>query len=305
VIASRGESPRFAALAPFLAVVIAMLSFASGGAIAKTLVATVGPAGATALRMAFGTMLLLIFWRPWRVWRDVFRRAGAQTLRDIAIYGASMGCMNLLFYASLNRLPLGIAVAVEFTGPLALAMLSSRRALDFLWIGLATAGLLVLLPVGSRTDALDPVGIAFALGAGACWAAYIVFGKRAGAGFGGEITALGMLVGAAIVVPIGIATAGSRLSVPSIWPAALGVALLSSALPYSLEMFALTRLPTRTFGILMSMEPALGALAAFCFLGERLTALQWVAVVGIILASAGSAASAPRSPQVARGPDPA
>ena len=282
---------------------IAMLSFASGGAIAKTLIAAVGAPGATALRMALASVLLLVFWRPWRVWPDVFRRAGTRALRDIAIYGAAMGGMNLLFYSALNRLPLGIAVAVEFTGPLALAMLSSRRAVDFLWIGLATAGLLVLLPIGARASALDPIGIAYALGAGVCWAAYILFGKRAGAGFGGEITALGMLVGALLVVPFGIISAGTRVLQVSIWPAAVGVAVLSSALPYSLEMFALTRLPTRTFGILMSLEPALGALAAFCFLGERLTVVQWLAVFGIILASGGSAATAPSGAGVTHAPE--
>ena len=282
---------------------IAMLSFASGGAIAKTLIAAVGAPGATALRMALASVLLLVFWRPWRVWPDVFRRAGTRALRDIAIYGAAMGGMNLLFYSALNRLPLGIAVAVEFTGPLALAMLSSRRAVDFLWIGLATAGLLVLLPIGARASALDPIGIAYALGAGVCWAAYILFGKRAGAGFGGEITALGMLVGALLVVPFGIISAGTRVLQVSIWPAAVGVAVLSSALPYSLEMFALTRLPTRTFGILMSLEPALGALAAFCFLGERLTVEQWLAVFGIILASGGSAATAPSGAGVTHAPE--
>ena len=282
---------------------IAMLSFASGGAIAKTLIAAVGAPGATALRMALASVLLLVFWRPWRVWPDVFRRAGTRALRDIAIYGAAMGGMNLLFYSALNRLPLGIAVAVEFSGPLALAMLSSRRAVDFLWIGLATAGLLVLLPIGARASALDPIGIAYALGAGVCWAAYILFGKRAGAGFGGEITALGMLVGALLVVPFGIISAGTRVLQVSIWPAAVGVAVLSSALPYSLEMFALTRLPTRTFGILMSLEPALGALAAFCFLGERLTVVQWLAVFGIILASGGSAATAPSGAGVTHAPE--
>jgi inner membrane transporter RhtA len=302
-MAPRGGSSGALVFAPLLALLIAMLSFASGGAIAKTLIAAVGAPGATALRMALASVVLLIFWRPWRVWPAVFRRAGSRALRDIAIYGVAMGGMNLLFYSALNRLPLGIAVAVEFTGPLALAMLSSRRALDFLWIGLATAGLVVLLPIGARSSALDPIGIAYALGAGICWAGYIVFGKRAGSGFGGEITALGMFVGALLVVPIGLLDAGTRVLQPSIWPAALAVAVLSSALPYSLEMFALTRLPTRTFGILMSLEPALGALAAFGFLGERLTVVQWLAVFGIILASGGSAATAPAGAGVTHAPE--
>ncbi|MGA2344098.1 MAG: EamA family transporter, partial [Steroidobacteraceae bacterium] len=227
-------------------------------------------------------------------------------MRSILIYGSAMGVMNLLFYSSLRRIPLGIAVALEFTGPLAVAIATSRRGLDFLWIALAAAGIVALLPLGMaplgiaplgiaplgiQARALPPAGIAFALGAGVCWALYIVFGQKAGAAHGGATAALGTLVGAAIIAPIGVAQAGAALLSPAILPAACGVALLSSALPYSLEMYALTRLPTRTFGVLMSAEPALGALSGLYFLGEQLTAIQWAAIASIMIASGGSAAA--------------
>ena len=217
--------------------------------------------------------------------------------------------MNLCFYAALRTIPLGITVAVEFTGPLAVALFASSRGIDYLWIALAVLGLAVLLPLGDPHGALagglardpavavDPIGLAYALGAGFCWAIYIVFGKRAGAQVGGQSTALGVLVGTLVILPFGIADAGSRLLSPSLLPAAIGVALLSSALPYSLEMFALPRMPTRTFGVLMSLEPAIAALVGFGFLGERLTVWQWAAILSIMLATGGSAAtSPPRAP---------
>jgi len=267
---------------------VAMISIQAGAALAKSLFPLVGAAGAAALRLAFASLMLLIVWRPWR------RLPSREAALPIIVYGLAMGGMNLLFYSALRRIPLGIAVALEFTGPLAVATASSRRGRDFLWIVLAALGLLLLLPVRRRAAVLDPAGIGYALGAGACWALYIVFGRRAGALHGGRTAALGMLVGSALIVPIGAASAGAKLWSVSLWPVALGVALLSSALPYSLEMFALTRLPTRTFGVLMSGEPAVAALSGLCFLGERLTLAQWAAILCIVLASGGSAATAAR-----------
>jgi len=170
-------------------------------------------------------------------------------------------------------------------------MAASHRAVDFLWVALAAAGLLALLPLGIESRPLAPAGIGFALAAGFCWALYILFGQRAGAAHGGGAAALGTLVGAIVIVPIGIAHAGAALFSPALMPAACAVALLSSALPYSLEMYALARLPTRTFGVLMSLSPALGALSGLCFLGERLTAIQWAAIASIMLASGGTAAT--------------
>jgi inner membrane transporter RhtA len=207
------------------------------------------------------------------------------------MYGLSMGCMNFFFYLSLRSIPLGIAVALEFAGPLTLAMAASRRAIDFVWILMAALGLLVLLPLGFGSQPLDTAGVAYGLVAGLFWALYIYFGRKAGAAHGGQTTALGMVVGALVIVPIGAAEAGAHLLSTPILPAALGVALLSSALPYSLEMLAMPRLPTRTVGVLMSLDPALGALSGLCFLGERLSWIQWAAIASIMVASGGSAAT--------------
>jgi inner membrane transporter RhtA len=270
---------------PVGALIVAMASIQIGAVLVKGLFPLVGASGATALRLALASGMLLAVWRPWRM------RPTAREVRSIVIYGLAMGWMNLFFYLSLDRIPLGIAVALEFTGPLAVAMAASRRAVDFLWIALAAAGLLALLPLGIESKPLAPAGIGFSLAAGLCWALYIVFGQKAGAVHGGRTAALGTLVGALVIVPIGIAHAGIALFAPALLPAGCAVALLSSALPYSLEMYALPRLPTRTFGVLMSLSPALGALSGLCFLAERLTAIQWAAIASIMLASGGSAAT--------------
>ncbi len=270
---------------PIAVLMVAMVCFQLGAVMAKGLFPVVGAAGTTALRMALAAVMLLVVWRPWRL------RLTRSELPVIVIYGLALGWMNLFFYLSLRSIPLGIAVALEFTGPLALAMASSRRAVDFVWIFMAVAGLLALLPLGLGAKPLDTAGVICGLAAGLCWAMYIFFGRKAGGAHGGQITALGRLIGAVVIVPIGIAEAGTRLLSPAILPAALGIALLSSALPYSLEMFAMPRLPTRTVGVLMSLDPAMGALSGLCFLGEQLSWVQWTAIAGVMAASAGSAAT--------------
>jgi inner membrane transporter RhtA len=275
------------------ALIVAMTSIQAGAVLAKGLFPRVGASGATALRLAIASLMLLAVWRPWRM------RPTAREARSILIFGFAMGWMNLFFYLSLSRIPLGIAVALEFTGPLAVAMAASRRAVDFLWILLAALGILALLPLGLESKPLAPDGIAFALAAGFCWALYILFGQKAAVVHGGRTAALGTVVGALVIVPIGIAHAGAALFAPAILPAACAVALLSSALPYSMEMFALTHLPTRTFGVLMCLSPALGALSGLCFLDERLTVMQWVAIASIMLASGGSAATSRPAGQAA------
>jgi inner membrane transporter RhtA len=268
---------------PIVVLIVAMVCFQTGAALAKQMFSLVGAPGATALRLGFASLMLLVAWRPWHI-RPTGREAGV-----IVIYGLAMGWMNLFFYLSLRHIPLGIAVALEFTGPLAVAVGTSRRAIDFVWIALAAIGLVALLPLGLQSSALNMAGVLYGLAAGLCWAIYILAGQKAGKAHGGQTAALGTLIAAIVIVPIGIGTAGAALLSPAVLPIAVGVALLSSALPYSLEMYALTRLPTRTFGVLMSGDPALGALAGLVFLGEKLTVVQWGAVASIVCASAGIA----------------
>jgi inner membrane transporter RhtA len=277
---------------PVAVLIVAMFSFQIGAVVAKQLFPAVGASGATALRLFFASLMLLAAWRPWRI------RPSMREARTIVIYGLAMGWMNLFFYLSLDRIPLGIAVALEFTGPLAVSIATSRRAVDFVWIVLAVLGLSALLPLGVAAKPLAPLGVAFGLAAGVCWALYIGFGQKAGNAHGGQTAALGTLAGAIVIVPIGMAHAGTALWSPALLPTACVLALLSSALPYSLEMYALTRVPTRTFGVLMSGDPALAALSGLAFLHETLSVVQWAAVASIMLASAGSAATS-RAPQAA------
>ncbi len=283
------STPLRALFAPLAALLVAMLSVQIGAALVKGLFPQVGVAGATSLRLALASLMLLAVWRPWR------KLPQARETRSLLIYGVAMGVMNLCFYSALTRIPLGIAVALEFSGPLAVAMAASRRAVDFGWVALAALGLVALLPLGLGHEPLSPAGIAFALAAGACWALYIIFGQKAGALHGGMTAALGTVIGAIVIIPFGVAQAGMALLDPKLLPLACGVALLSSALPYSLEIFALTRLPTRTFGVLMSAEPAFGAMSGWCFLHERLSLVQWAAVASIMLASAGSTITSHRA----------
>lgn len=270
------------ALFPIGLLLIAMASIQSGASLAKSMFPIVGAQGTTALRLIFASVIMLLLLRPWRA------KLTAKSLRTVIIYGMALGGMNFLFYMSLRSVPLGIAVALEFTGPLALAIYASRRAVDFLWIALAVTGLLLLIPVGEASQGIDPLGAAYALGAGICWALYILFGQKAGADNGVQTAALGVMIAALFVAPIGIVHAGAALLTPSLIPVAIAVALLSTALPYTLEMVALTRMPTRTFGTLMSIEPAIGALSGLLFLHEYLTLSQWMAIMCIILASVGA-----------------
>ena len=283
------EVDRSARELPVVVLIVAMASIQVGAALAKSLFPAVGPIGAVTLRVTIAAILLSAIARPWRI-----RRTPA-AWRAILWYGIALGGMNALFYASLRTVPLGLATAIEFTGPLAVAVFASRRPIDFLWVGLAALGLLALLPIGASAEGVDSVGALLALAAGVCWALYIVVGRRAGAEHGLQTTALGMVIAAMVVLPFGIATVGSSLLAPELLPIAIAVAVLSSALPYSLEMFALPRLPAKTFGILMSVEPAFGALAGLVLLNEFLTARQWLAIGTIIIASAGTTLTALRA----------
>lgn len=270
------------ALLSILALLGAMVSIQIGASLAQRLFPVVGAQGATALRVALAAIILLVIHRP-----SLKGLAGAQ-LRVIGLYGLSLGAMNMMFYLSLRTAPLGVAVAAEFAGPLVLAAASHRSRLDILWLVLAACGLIALAPFGS--GAVDPTGLILALGAGVFWALYILFGQKAGAAGPGVATGWGMAVAALAAAPFGVAHAGTRLLDPAILPLGLAVAVLSSALPYSLEMFALTRLPRSTFGTLMSLEPAVAALSGWLILGQHLTLRQGGAILAIILASGGAAA---------------
>ena len=277
-----GSSHKIPAWLPILVILIAMVSIQSGASLAKSLFPLVGAPGVTALRLALGTLILVIVFKPWRL------RFTAEQRLPLLLYGLALGAMNYLFYLSIQRIPLGIAVALEFTGPLAVALFGSRRPLDFVWVILAVLGLWFLLPLGQDVAQVDLTGALLALGAGACWAVYILTGQRAGEEHGPATVAMGSLIAAVVFVPLGMLQASDTLFQWSLLPLGLAIAVLSTALPYSLEMIALTRMPTRTFGTLMSMEPALAALSGMIFLGETLTSTQTLALGAIILASMGS-----------------
>jgi inner membrane transporter RhtA len=263
-----------------------MVSTYAGAAFAKQLFPLVGSEGVVALRVGLSALLLAAFTRPWRVLPS---RAELPTL---LLYGLTLGCMNLLIYRAFARIPIGIAVSIEVMGPLAVVLLSSRRARDFVWVAAASFGLWLLLPLKNGSGALDPLGVACAAGAAFCWALYIVFGKRASQTQSSGTVAWGMLAASVFIVPIGAATTGSALLSPSVLMAGFAVAVLSSAAPYTLEMIALRRLPRRVFGILVSASPAVAALAGFAVLGERLSNVQWLGIGLVILACGATAASA-------------
>ena len=271
---------------------VSLVTLCAGTSLAKGLFPFVGAEGTTTYRLVFSTLLLMAFWRPWRrawTWADV---------PILVLFGATLGLMNLLFYNAIKTVPFGLAIAVEFTGPLAVALWSSKKPLDFVWIVLAVAGMGLILPLGNASGAdmqaaaIDPMGIAYALGAGACWAVYIVVGQRVADRIGAFATPMGMLVAALLVTPVGISVAGSSLLNPEWMLAGLGIALLSSAIPYSLEMYSLKHLPKQTFSILLSLEPAVGALAGWLVLSEQLSTQQLGAIGLIMTASMGSAMTA-------------
>nr|MBA2815062.1 Inner membrane transporter RhtA [Candidatus Pantoea persica] len=260
---------------------MAIISLQGGASLAKSLFPEVGATGITALRLRLSTLMLCAIFKPWRL------RFTREQRMPLLMNGLALGCMNFLFYLSLRTVPLGVAVALEFTGPLTL--LGTRRLLDLTWVVLAVAGLEFLLPFCDSMKAIDPLGAALAVDAGACWACYILAGQRAGAEHGPATVAMSSLIASLIFVPTGLAFAAPGIWHWSIVPVALLVALLSSAIPYSLEMVALTWLPARIFGTLMSLEPAAAALSDILFLGEALSLQQCLGLVVIVIASADAA----------------
>lgn len=278
-------SERF--LAP-AALLLSMVSLCIGTSFAKALFPIAGAAGMTALRIGLSMLLLVAVQRPWR-WRlDRDQR------RAVVAYGVVLAGMNLCFYAAVARLPLGIAIAIEFLGPLAIAVLGSGRRLDLIWVALAAGGVLLLVRPGGASG-LDPVGVAFALAAALGWALYIVTGKHATRHVPERrIVCPGLIVASLVAVPAGVAEAGTRLLMPHVLAVGALVALLCSAVPYSLELFALKRMPAATFGILVSLEPAIGALAALTVINEVLAARDWAGIAAVVAASIGATLTRPR-----------
>lgn len=268
---------------PIAAILIGMCAIQLGASLAKELFGVMGAIGATTLRLLLAALMLGVVFRPWQ---------GA-SLRGqwpaIAGYGFAVGFMNLFYYLALNRLPMGVVVAVEFIGPLAVAIYTSRRALDFVWVALAIAGLALLLPQSEGAAPLDRLGLVYAAIAGVGWGLYIVYGSRSTRTDGPRVVALGMAIGALVALPVALLAGGTALFSVAALPVALAVAFLSSALPYTLEMYAMRRIPTRVFGIFMSVEPALAALIGLVMLGEQLSTLQWLAICCVMVASFGSA----------------
>lgn len=271
-------------LLPLIYLFAAMISIQGGATLAKQLFPIVGVEAVTAYRLGFSALILLLVFKPWK------RKLQVGYRRYLVLYGVALGTMNFLFYQSIKTIPLGIAVGLEFTGPLAVALFSSRRKIDFLWIFLVVAGLLALVPLTGNSD-LDITGVLYALGAGVCWAFYIIFGQKAGNYYGTATVAIGAAVAAVIYVPIGVASGGIGIFAPEYIPMAITVAVLTSAMPYALEMMALTRMPAKTFGTLTSLEPAIGAVFGFIILSEVLSVVQIAGIIAIILASLGASLS--------------
>jgi inner membrane transporter RhtA len=251
-----------------------------GAAFAVTLFDELGPGGAAFLRLALAAIVLWAIWRP-----EIPSHASDRRLA--VAFGVALGLMNWSIYESMARIPLGVAVTIEFAGPLLVAVLGSRRPLDGVWVTLAAAGIVLLADPGGGS--IDGLGVFFALCAAACWMAYIHLSQRTGQAFpGGSGLALAMAVGALIVLPAGVVQGEGALVEPDLLGAALVVAVASSVLPYSLELEALRRLPAAVFGVLMSLEPAVAALAGFVVLEQDLGARELIAIAMVVVASAGA-----------------
>jgi len=276
---------------PVLAVIASMISIQWGASLAKQLFPILGIPATAMLRTVLAAAILAVYAKPWR---------GPRLSREAAVsvigYGLAMGAMNLLFYLAIARIHLGIAVALQFLGPLCVTLSHARRLVDLLWAALAMAGIIMLMPGSQQPnrEVIDLVGVGYALVGAGCWAAYIIFGKRSSRYVPGmRVTALGMAVAAIAMLPLGMMDYSTPLMNETFWVYAPIVAILSCAIPYSLEMMAMTRIPSKTFGVLMSLEPAIAAIFGQVNLRESIYLEQWLGIVAIVIASAGSIVSLP------------
>lgn len=268
---------------PVPAVLLAILSVQGGAAIAKSIFPVMGAAGTAGLRIVLSALILLIAYRP------NFKKITPAQYKLVLPYGFVLGAMNISFYLSLARIPLGLAVTLEFIGPLLLAISTSRKTVDFLWALLAALGIALIAPWSSNSGNIDLTGAALALLAGAFWATYIVIGgKTSKIMDGGQAVTIGMLVASCVVIPFAMIEGNLVQVTPKFFLMGLAIALLSSAIPYTLEMTALKKIPAKTFSILMSLEPAVAAFCGLIFLHEQLSTLEWTAIALVVIASTGA-----------------
>lgn len=281
-----------AVLVPIFALLVAMLSITFGAALAKGLFPALGAQGTTTVRLAVSAIIMLVALRGWhaRITRDNWA--------VLAVYGMTLCGMNLMFYIAMTTLPLGVTSAIQFLGPLSVSIAYSHNRRDLVWAALAAIGLLLLLPLTESAAALDFRGILWALGSAVCWGLYIIYGQKAGSQHGMQTAALGMTIAALVAFPFGVADAGVAMLQVNLLPLIVAVALLSGAIPFTLEMFSLQRLPARTFGVLMSIEPVIGALVGFLVLREALTVIQLLAIATVVVACAGASMSVRKKPAV-------
>lgn len=271
-------------------VTLSMISVTTGASLAKNLFPTLGAEGTTVVRLGLGAILLLFMWKPWKFELNAFQ------FRIVVLYGLCLGLMNLMFYMAINRIPLGIAIAIEFIGPLTVALMLSKKVLDLFWAFLAAVGIALILPLSDLQQTLDPIGILFAVGAAVMWGLYIILGKKAGAILpSGIATSLGVTAAFLFITPFGATDALKIFTHSLLIPIAIGVGILSTAIPYSLEMTALKKMSPSHFGIFLSMEPAIGSLVGLIFLSEHLTLIQCAAVLCIMVASIGSTVAVSRN----------
>jgi len=267
---------------------VGMLFLYTGASIAKWLFTQISTQATIVLRLAFGAIILCLFINPF-----AGNKLNVTNIKPLLLYGITLGIMNFLFYMALQTLPIGIAVTLEFTGPLAVALFSSRQKLDFVWVFLAIIGIYLLMP-SNQNHTLNTTGVIYALSAGFAWAMYILFGHKASANFGMRAAPLGTIVAAFTVFPLGIGNLMPNLETLFTFKVMLGaiaMALTTSAIPYGIEMYALNKMPARTFSILMSLEPVMGAIIGLILLGEQLLFMQWIAIIAIVIASCGATIS--------------
>lgn len=276
---------------PIPAVLLAIISVQCGAAIAKGLFPEIGAAATASLRIGLSAIILLVAFRP------KLSELNAKQWKYVILYGLSLGAMNMVFYFAIERIPIGLGVTLEFVGPLVLAIFSSKKAVDFIWVILAAVGIALIAPWTDK--GLDLIGVLLALLAGAFWAAYILLGGRISKIMkGGEAVAVGMLFATILILPFGFAGGGLNHLNPKLLALGAALALLSSAIPFTLEITALKQLPPRTFSILMSLEPAMASLAAFVFLQEYLTVVECAAVACVVIASAGSSLTTKKTTEI-------